>query len=195
MKSEIFIINQDIQLGHRFDHNTKTVTLTGFERLRADSTLYLKMDKPVEALVPLTDDLSFTVQQYMTLYSGQIRCQILESLLKTGSKKEYEIINNSHIFYATVKDSIKASFLPEVTDPSLDLIYTQMHEMYLTVKNAYESGEFKGEKGEKGDKGDTGDKGTDGHTPIKGTDYWTDADKQEIIDNAAKSIQLKNTVW
>ena len=35
----------------------------------------------------------------------------------------------------------------------------------------------------KGDKGDTGPAGADGYTPVKGTDYWTAADKQEIIDD------------
>ena len=38
------------------------------------------------------------------------------------------------------------------------------------------------EKGAKGDKGDKGDPGADGYTPVKGTDYWTDADKTEIIN-------------
>ena len=176
MKSEIFNINQEIDLGYRFDHNTKIIFLTGFERLQEKSTLYLKMSKPVEALVPLTDDLSFTVQQYMTLYSGRIRCQILELSLKTGSDNAYEIISNSPIFYAMVKESI--SNQPEITDPSLDLIYTQMHEMYLTIKNAYASGEFKGD------------------TPIKGTDYWTDTDKQEIVDNTTEAMAPElNEIW
>ena len=39
-----------------------------------------------------------------------------------------------------------------------------------------------GLKGDKGDKGDTGATGADGHTPVKGTDYWTEADKTEIVD-------------
>lgn len=38
-----------------------------------------------------------------------------------------------------------------------------------------------GPQGPKGDKGDKGDQGEAGHTPIKGTDYWTEADKAEII--------------
>lgn len=29
---------------------------------------------------------------------------------------------------------------------------------------------------------DLPEKGTDGYTPVKGTDYWTEADKQEILD-------------
>ena len=41
-------------------------------------------------------------------------------------------------------------------------------------------------KGEKGDKGDTG---ADGHTPVKGTDYYTESEKQEIIDEAAEAAK------
>lgn len=39
-----------------------------------------------------------------------------------------------------------------------------------------------GEKGDPGDKGDKGDKGDPGYTPVKGTDYYTDADKTEIVN-------------
>ena len=31
-------------------------------------------------------------------------------------------------------------------------------------------------------KGDPGEKGADGHTPVKGTDYFTDTDKEEIVE-------------
>lgn len=37
-------------------------------------------------------------------------------------------------------------------------------------------------KGEKGDKGDPGEKGQDGYTPAKGTDYYTQADKEEMTN-------------
>lgn len=55
----------------------------------------------------------------------------------------------------------------------------------------------KGNTGEKGDKGDTGPRGPagtngangtngkdgkDGYTPVKGTDYYTEADKQEMVN-------------
>lgn len=45
-----------------------------------------------------------------------------------------------------------------------------------------------GAKGDKGDKGDTGTKGADGKTPVKGTDYFTEADKQELIDELAEQL-------
>ena len=36
--------------------------------------------------------------------------------------------------------------------------------------------------GPKGDKGDKGDDGEDGTTPVKGTDYYTEADKAEMVN-------------
>lgn len=38
-----------------------------------------------------------------------------------------------------------------------------------------------GIQGVKGETGAKGDKGADGYTPVKGTDYFTDADKSEMV--------------
>lgn len=43
---------------------------------------------------------------------------------------------------------------------------------------------IQGEQGEKGDKGDRGEQGSPGHTPVRGTDYWTEADKAVILSEA-----------
>lgn len=64
----------------------------------------------------------------------------------------------------------------------------------LTVKNGSKGSKgdkgdtgASGAKGDKGDKGDTGDAGPagadgkDGKTPVKGTDYFTPADKNELV--------------
>ena len=45
-----------------------------------------------------------------------------------------------------------------------------------------------GPKGDKGDTGATGPAGADGETPVKGTDYWTESDKQEIIDEVIAAV-------
>lgn len=45
-----------------------------------------------------------------------------------------------------------------------------------------------GLKGDKGDKGDTGAAGADGYTPVKGTDYWTEADKAEIVNDTLAAL-------
>ena len=42
--------------------------------------------------------------------------------------------------------------------------------------------------GLKGDKGDKGDPGADGKTPVKGTDYWTEADKAEMVNDTLAAL-------
>ena len=74
------------------------------------------------------------------------------------------------------------------------------------LSQAKASGDFKGEKGDqgdpgekgdKGDKGDTGAPGTngtngkdgaDGKTPVKGTDYYTEADKTEMVSRILSAL-------
>ena len=51
-----------------------------------------------------------------------------------------------------------------------------------TVKTATVS------NGQDGAKGDTGSQGADGYTPVKGTDYWTEADKAEIVNEAVSQL-------
>lgn len=84
----------------------------------------------------------------------------------------------------------------------------------IAVKNGFEGTEaewlysLKGDKGEtgKGEKGDKGDPGkdgvngkdgadgkdgspgADGYTPVRGVDYWTDADKAEIKSYVDEAI-------
>ena len=53
------------------------------------------------------------------------------------------------------------------------------------LAEAKASGDFKGDKGDKGEKGDKGD---DGYSPVKGTDYWTESDKAEIVADATEEL-------
>lgn len=43
-------------------------------------------------------------------------------------------------------------------------------------------------KPSRGEKGDKGDPGSDGYTPVKGTDYWTAADKAEIVADTLAAL-------
>ena len=58
------------------------------------------------------------------------------------------------------------------------------------------NGTLQGAKGDKGDPGpqgqtgETGPQGPAGKTPVKGTDYFTQADKQEIAEDAAALVDL-----
>ena len=64
-------------------------------------------------------------------------------------------------------------------------------EVLLQAKN---SGDFDGPPGAPGEKGDSGSAGhdgkdgADGKTPVRGVDYWTDADKAEICDYVNTAI-------
>ena len=56
-----------------------------------------------------------------------------------------------------------------------------------------ETGET-GPKGDKGDKGDTGATGPMGPAPVRGTDYWTAADKAEIVSSVLAALPNANGV-
>ena len=43
-------------------------------------------------------------------------------------------------------------------------------------------------KPSRGEKGAKGDKGANGKAPVKGTDYWTAADKQEIVNDVIAAL-------
>lgn len=45
-------------------------------------------------------------------------------------------------------------------------------------------------KGDPGTPGTPGAPGKDGHTPVKGTDYWTASDKAEVVAEAAAAVDL-----
>lgn len=46
----------------------------------------------------------------------------------------------------------------------------------------------KGSDGANGKDGAQGEKGADGKTPVKGTDYWTESDKQEIVNDVIAAL-------
>lgn len=78
--------------------------------------------------------------------------------------------------------SVTVKSVSESTADSGNNVVTFSDGETLTVKN-----------GSKGSKGDKGDAGADGTTPIKGTDYFTEADKAEMV--AAVKDSLPTETW
>ena len=50
--------------------------------------------------------------------------------------------------------------------------------------------ELKGDKGDTGSTGPQGPAGADGYTPVKGTDYYTAADKAEMVTSVTNSLPI-----
>ena len=49
---------------------------------------------------------------------------------------------------------------------------------------------IKGVKGDKGKDGANGKDGADGYTPVKGKDYFTDADKSEMVSSVISQLPV-----
>lgn len=67
----------------------------------------------------------------------------------------------------------------------------------ITSASGTSSTDLKGSKGDKGDKGDSikgdkGDTGNDGHTPERGIDYYTEADKKEMVNAVIAALPVYN---
>lgn len=63
-----------------------------------------------------------------------------------------------------------------------------VYTVLLTDGTSYDITAPQGAKGDRGDKGDKGEPGTAGHTPEKGVDYWTAADKSGIVDDVLAAL-------
>ena len=128
----------------------------------------------------------------------QANTVVTTSLTVRGGNADFEGTINvptpTQSFHATNKKyvddtigSLKATDIGALTTDDLEAAVD------IALANAKASGEFdgpvgevgpQGEKGEKGDQGEVGPRGADGsagYTPIKGTDYYTEADKTEMV--------------
>ena len=50
----------------------------------------------------------------------------------------------------------------------------------------------KGDTGSQGPAGDRGPAGEPGYTPVKGVDYWTDGDREQIVNEVLQQIPNLN---
>lgn len=86
-------------------------------------------------------------------------------LLNDGSSATYT--------FPKPKDGVSVTGVEQISDDKFVLTLSDgnITEPITTVK---------GEKGDTGKTGPKGDKGNDGYSPVKGVDYWTESDKNEI---------------
>lgn len=86
------------------------------------------------------------------------------------------------------KDGKDGTGIASITYKDKDDDGGNVYTVLLTDGTSYEITAPKGAKGDKGDKGDTGSPGAAGHTPEKGVDYWTAADKSGIVDDVLAAL-------
>ena len=58
----------------------------------------------------------------------------------------------------------------------------------VNIKGAKGDKGDKGERGPKGEQGIQGPAGNDGYTPVKGTDYFTESDKTELVNAVLSAL-------
>lgn len=103
----------------------------------------------------------------------------------SGSEISVEPIND--IAHAVIdlekNENVVTNTAPYIGDNGNWYVYDVQTKTYI------DSGmPSRGEQGLQGEKGDKGDKGADGYTPIRGTDYWTEADISEIKSYVDEAI-------
>jgi hypothetical protein len=102
------------------------------------------------------------------------------------SNKEYQAFNNDIALYNTYIDTYAKWYVRTHGEGEALISGMYLSAYGIAIKHGFNGSEeewiasLKGDRGEQGIKGDKGDKGKDGYTPIRGIDYWTDADKAEI---------------
>ena len=64
--------------------------------------------------------------------------------------------------------------------------------LYITSASGTSSANLKGDKGEPGTNGTNGKDGDDGYTPVKGKDYFTEADKAEMVSAVISALPKYN---
>ena len=110
---------------------------------------------------------------------------------------ELERTADGVILHVTDVDGAKSALIPKgakgdtgngIASVTLNADYTLT--VVFTDGTSWTSGSIRGERGPKGD---PGSEGVPGYSPVKGVDYWTAADKAEIVDQAVNETEADVT--
>ena len=200
------IINNEIfkEILKNFQGGTGSVTDEHLAEIVAE---YLA-NNPV---VTVDDALSKTSKnpvqnKVIQVYIDKVASQAIELMDKkdqTAVNAIIKFINENFVFKQDGKGLSSNDFTDEYKE-KLDNVTTgadgvsathSWNGTTLTVTSASgtSSADLKGDKGDKGDTGPQGEKGADGYTPVKGTDYFTEADKKDFIEEVVSEIGDSST--
>lgn len=126
-----------LNIGHEIDHNSTEIKFESFTREEPTNAVYLLYTK-LGWMILLNEDYCVTVTDSMTQYVGDNECQLIEF------KADKTFVKMSNVFTLHVDESIKPSEEMEIHDPSLDLVYADLYETYMKIKQDREAGELDG---------------------------------------------------
>ena len=107
------------------------------------------------------------------------------------SNKEYAAFNNDIALYNSYVDTYAKWYVRHHGEGEALISGMYISAYGIALKYGFTGTEeewIASLKGDKGEKGDTGRQGIKGDTPVKGVDYWTDADKAEIKSYVDEAI-------
>ena len=119
---------------------------------------------------------------YNAMYSNRIRVQPSTGKMRANGKIVHYVTDEEAAAWNAKQNALVAGDNVQIVG---NVISTT-----VTKGDKGDKGDA-GAPGAKGDKGDTGAQGApgaDGHTPVKGTDYWTAADKAEIVADVIAAL-------
>lgn len=147
-----------------------------------DKTVVFKTGAAEVSVVP--EDNSCTIPHEVTERAGEsVRVGVYGT--KNGERVLPTLWADLGIVWEGAKPGAAAQTpAPELYDQLLSLA-NGAAETADGLRAAAEAGAFDGKQGAAG---------KDGHTPVKGVDYWTDADKEEIISGVAAQLESGDEV-
>lgn len=116
----------------------------------------------------------------VTAYPGTVKCQF--KLIGENGR-----IISSPRFTIVVEEAVCNE--GEIGDSVSEA--TALTELVATLNKKLENDEFRGEQGIQGIQGE---KGNDGYTPVKGVDYYTEAEKDELVNEILSNFVDGNEV-
>lgn len=151
----------ELWLGHQYDHNALEIVFE-WKKDNESNAVYFKIDGVREDgsgyMIPLSLKNSIIIQNPLTLNDGSFACQLAEYGVD-GS-----FVKSSDIFTGIIEPSIEDGETPEVTDPTLDLLYLEYKQIFdrvideesnlvsliETIQSKLDRGDFQGKDGNDG---------------------------------------------
>lgn len=142
-------------------------------------------------------DISTKVEQLMAAKHSHSNKAVLDKFAETNGKPTYDgiAIGSGGTGGASTAENVSYTNtqLPNVknVETALDELVPKSHShdnKDTLDKLSVSNGKLQYNGSDAGLKGDKGDKGADGKTPVKGTDYWTESDKAEIVADTLAAL-------